>query len=1497
MSSLILPQQEVEVIPALPFTLPELEVSEVESLLKDHPEAARIFVERCAKGELNWEQFTPAERGLILHASLESQLKKPEEISVVHALRDADWLRTPPTPEEFVNDPRYLGAEMSKAIYAPWRRDLIYVLNPKNEIHEWILSGGIGVGKTRIAIIAQLYKLCVLTCLRNIPAYFALDSATTISFGLFSLSLEKAESAISEDFKKIIGQSPYFKNVFPLKKVRSVRRVLNNQNTSSRSQMEYEVVLPQNLQILMGSKVNHALSFAVVSAILDEMNFRGKKTIRNDEDEDSSEKLYSQVRYRITSRFERLGYVPGILCVISSKKTSSDFLESHMSKLDGRLTQKTGSWVAQNDPHTFISSYSQWDVKPDKFFDKNHKTFHVFIGSSQRSSRILKPEEVADFPEDSPNIMEVPESVRHHFEFDINSALRELAGISSAPQHLLIENPLVLKKMWNKDRISPFTEDEIYVGLKTPRSISTYIKSENFYFDAGFAVMPKNHPDMLRTMHVDLSKDGDATGIAMGGVSCIKEIVATNLLGQRIIRAYAPEFFIDFALSIKAPQGDQVDYQKIQQFINYLKSTGFRLHFITFDRFQCSIKNTLINTNRGLVPIEDIKIGDVVESKSGPNRVINLFSYGKQKTIKIITTDGDVFEGTENHKIEAAKNYKYTIKKCNPKHRKLNNISNQEKWRRKNSLGSFKEPIFNWYRLDELKVGDTLSMVKEPVSFNNRKNYFLKIDKKLCGYTPQSKQNILSDWTPPSEMTEDLAEFLGLIWGDGHIGKKSICLTITDHEIEYAKKVFLKLFKKESSYYKQPKNKNKLYGEIRLHSTWFVNWLTANGLIKPLIPKAILQSSRSVQAFFLRGLFATDGSVGKEDGKITFSTKHYDLAQQVRILLRTEFGLESCLTEYVRKYEGDYLLGVKQYIVSIRGDRNKFLEQIGFSYNTKQNLLVLHKNIKGRSLYTKVKNIEISENEVFDLQVENDSSYTANGFISHNSVGPMQMLIKDGFTVDNLSVDSTDIPYVMLRDAISNGNVSSYFNKELERELLNLVHDYTGARARVDHPRMNPDGTKGRKDVCFTGDTKIKLLDGRNRSFVELIEEFGENKPIYLYTMNEGKVSVGIGRNPRKTMTTDSLVKITLDNNETIKCTPDHPFMLRDGTYKKAKDLISGVSLMPLYTKISDDKNDMKGYELYYCPSDNKYHYTHRMVGKYKYPGKYTGNQYGDGIIHHIKSKLNNDPDKLLLMTSEEHRQLHKDLIIETRKNPIIEQKRINNLASYNNKKETKIAQGNRIKNMLLTWTEKMKIVHSEIGKKTGKINITKYNKSEQHKKTASQIGKITIWKAIEFIKIPLTIEKCIELRNNGFTNKQIAKKYNCSISVVERRFMKAKKLNMEVPLSPYFIRNHKVVKIEWLQETQDVYDITVEDTHNFALATGVFVHNSDAVAGVIANSVAMLTDIKKHPMTANADMAAKILGALFRHQPDFGGKEFYPATETEMIANAINDFNPFVVK
>ncbi|TSC91306.1 MAG: DNA gyrase subunit A [Parcubacteria group bacterium Gr01-1014_2] len=38
---------------------------------------------------------------------------------------------------------------------------------------------------------------------------------------------------------------------------------------------------------------------------------------------------------------------------------------------------------------------------------------------------------------------------------------------------------------------------------------------------------------------------------------------------------------------------------------------------------------------------------------------------------------------------------------------------------------------------------------------------------------------------------------------------------------------------------------------------------------------------------------------------------------------------------------------------------------------------------------------------------------------------------------------------------------------------------------------------------------------------------------------------------------------------------------------------------------------------------------------------------------------------------------------------------------------------------------------------------------------------------------------------------------------------------------------NHKVLEVRFLEEKRDVYDLTVDKTHNFALASGIFVHNS----------------------------------------------------------------------
>ena len=100
---------------------------------------------------------------------------------------------------------------------------------------------------------------------------------------------------------------------------------------------------------------------------------------------------------------------------------------------------------------------------------------------------------------------------------------------------------------------------------------------------------------------------------------------------------------------------------------------------------------------------------------------------------------------------------------------------------------------------------------------------------------------------------------------------------------------------------------------------------------------------------------------------------------------------------------------------------------------------------------------------------------------------------------------------------------------------------------------------------CFSGDTKVALADGRNVSFLDLVKENKEGKVNYCYTIKkDGSLGLEKIQNPRLTKRNAEVIKIILDNNEEITCTPNHPFMLRDCTYKKAKDLVLTDSLMPL---------------------------------------------------------------------------------------------------------------------------------------------------------------------------------------------------------------------------------------------------------------------------------------------------------------------------------------------
>ncbi len=106
---------------------------------------------------------------------------------------------------------------------------------------------------------------------------------------------------------------------------------------------------------------------------------------------------------------------------------------------------------------------------------------------------------------------------------------------------------------------------------------------------------------------------------------------------------------------------------------------------------------------------------------------------------------------------------------------------------------------------------------------------------------------------------------------------------------------------------------------------------------------------------------------------------------------------------------------------------------------------------------------------------------------------------------------------------------------------------------------------------CFSGDTKIALVDGRNITFKQLVAEYEQGQRNFCYTIkNDGRIGVEEIKNPRITKRNAEVIKVVLDNKEDIVCTPDHPFMIRDNTYKKAKDLTRKNSLISLRKETND---------------------------------------------------------------------------------------------------------------------------------------------------------------------------------------------------------------------------------------------------------------------------------------------------------------------------------------
>ena len=172
---------------------------------------------------------------------------------------------------------------------------------------------------------------------------------------------------------------------------------------------------------------------------------------------------------------------------------------------------------------------------------------------------------------------------------------------------------------------------------------------------------------------------------------------------------------------------------------------------------------------------------------------------------------------------------------------------------------------------------------------------------------------------------------------------------------------------------------------------------------------------------------------------------------------------------------------------------------------------------------------------------------------------------------------------------------------------------------------------------CFTGDTEVVLADSKTYRLDELVDA-GEIV-VYACTV-DGRIH-GARAKANRTRRDAALVEVELDDSSRMRCTPDHLFMTRDGTYREAALLEPGHSLMPFYSKV-----DHEGYYRVQQPNSGKFQRAHWLMARSGLLGELPSFAGQRTVIHHRNfDEADNRPENLEFMAAAAHAAYHRGLV------------------------------------------------------------------------------------------------------------------------------------------------------------------------------------------------------------------------------------------------------------
>lgn len=394
------------------------------------------------------------------------------------------------------------------------------------------------------------------------------------------------------------------------------------------------------------------------------------------------------------------------------------------------------------------------------------------------------------------------------------------------------------------------------------------------------------------------------------------------------------------------------DKQRIQDEIDTEGLTAFKI--------ECHPAGTMIRRGYSIVPIEELKVGDSVETHLGRSRpVTELLSRlytGKMVAIRRAGSSDDLL-ATANHPLYVARRLRTGRGKAHSRLLK-----------------------YEWASADTMRRRDCLL---EPIPAEPERYLDGEI---IWTFTPRGIGR------PPVgnfeiRATPELCRLLGYYLAEGNVTSSSTSLTFHSDETEYCEDV-MRLFERVFAVPTGIRPSNGKSLEISTGSApvrAFFKWV-GTGSKRKTVPDFVFQLSPGLVREVVIGYMRGDGC--KDPSGFAYNTTSEQLAEQMRLLL-LRLGVVAATYRLRPRTVTLPQGGTYDRSQHWQGDING-----GFATKLGEILGVPHKS-QGRNsafilngyVHHPIRNVTISdvaEMPVFNMEVADDHSFIANGVASHN---------------------------------------------------------------------------------------------------------------------------------------------------------------------------------------------------------------------------------------------------------------------------------------------------------------------------------------------------------------------------------------------------------------------------------------------------------------------------------------------------------------------------------